>query len=177
MSMLKRSWFWWWGWKPEKVEDWLEEMELKGWNLYHVDLGSIRFQFKKGETRKLRYCADFQMNTDDQYFKLFADDGWELVWKGTGGWFIWKKSYTNGRPEIYTDSKSLIERNARLIKTLSSVVGGLLPIFLLLLTFYRNNGFINYVIWFYIFIFAFNGYVLLQLKRQNKKLRQNNIRY
>lgn len=176
MNMLKTSWCWWWGWKPEKVEEWLEDMERNGWNLYQVDLGSIRFRFKKGEPKKMRYCADFQMNTDDQYYKLFSDDGWELVWKGAGGWYIWKKPYTNERPEIYTDSKSLIDRNNRLIKTLSSVVGGLLPIFVVLLTVYRDNTFVNYVIWFYILIFAFNGYALFQLKRYNKKVIQNKIK-
>lgn len=176
MTMLKTSWCWWWGWKPEKVEELLEYMEASGWNLYQVDLGAIRFKFKKGEPKKLRYCADFQLNTDDQYYKLFDDDGWELFWKGAFGWVIWKKTYTNDRPEIYTDSKSLIHRNNRLIKLLTLVICGLLLIFVIELTDYEGSSFFKSVLWFYILIYLFYGYALFQLKRYNKKLKQGNIR-
>lgn len=40
-----------------KLEAWLEEMELKGWNLNHVDKLGLRFKFSKGEATKVRYCV------------------------------------------------------------------------------------------------------------------------
>jgi len=92
----------WSSWNPEKAEKWLENMESKGWIPYEVYMLGIRFKFKKGEARNVRYCIDFQQkSTEDQYIKLFEDDGWELVWNGDFGWYIWKKAYIKERPSIY----------------------------------------------------------------------------
>lgn len=34
MKEIKTTWHWWWGWESEKIENWLEEMELAGWSLF-----------------------------------------------------------------------------------------------------------------------------------------------
>lgn len=36
MSEVKRVIKWWWAWSHEMIENWLEDMEAQGWNLYHV---------------------------------------------------------------------------------------------------------------------------------------------
>lgn len=92
MSTLKTSWYLWWGWNPEKVEDWLEDMESKGWNLYQVDMLATRFKFKKDASQKVRYCVDYQPNIETQYIKLFNDDGWELIWNNDMGGIFGKRS-------------------------------------------------------------------------------------
>ncbi len=123
MKEVKTVWRRWGGWNIEKVENWLEEMEKKGWNLFKVDFTIMRFKFKKGESSKIRYCLDYQINVEDNYFELFKEDGWELVDNTISPWYIWRKSYEDKRPNIYTDTKSLIERNNRLLMT----VGLILP--------------------------------------------------
>jgi hypothetical protein len=37
-------------------------------------------------------------------------------------WYIWGKPYEDERPNIYTDTKSLIERNNRLFMTVGLIV-------------------------------------------------------
>ena len=132
----KVVWHWWWGWNTEKVENWLEEMEQKGLNLIKVDFAQIRFSFKKGESRKMRYCFDYPTYVKDNYFEIFKEDGWESMDNKMGPWFIWRKPYENERPSIYTDTKSLIEKNNRQIRTV--IFGVFVTLFLLSLVLISN---------------------------------------
>lgn len=173
MNEIKTAWHWWWGWNPEKIENWLEEMEMDGWNLFKVDFSYIRFKFEKGKSRKVRYCVDYQINVQDNYFELFKEDGWELVDDKIVPWYIWRKSYQDERPSIYTDTKSLIERNNRQIMTVGILV------LVELLIFYSAFESASGRIWLLVLLFmliVFLGYVTVQLYRYNKKLEQNEIR-
>jgi hypothetical protein len=174
MKETKTAWRWWWGWNPEKIENWLEEMEQKGWNLVSIGFAYIVFKFEKGESRKIRYCVDYQINVNDGYFGLFDEDGWELVGDKIAPWYIWRKTYENERPDIYTDTKSLIERNNRLLKTVGILVP--LEIFIFYMLLEHNSGIIWALI-FIVLILAFLGYVVAQLYRYNKKLEKNEIRF
>jgi hypothetical protein len=111
----------------------------------------------------------------NNYFELFKADGWELADDKIIPWYIWRKPYENERQSIYTDTKSLIERNNRLIKT----VGILVP--LEIVVFYRvfesgSDEIKSALMLFIILIFVFLGYVTAQLYRCNKKLEENEIR-
>lgn len=172
MKNIKTVWCWWWGWSPEKIENILEQMESKGWNLLQIGFGGIRLKFEKGESKKMRYCADFHLNVDKSYFNLFRDDGWELVWNGACGWYIWRKDYTNERPNIYTDTKSLIERNKRLLRMISLIFTA--QIFLFSTSIEKITR-MKAIISIYILIFIFEGYAIIQLNRYIKK-QQNSIK-
>lgn len=117
--MEKTSWHWWWGWNPEDIETWLEAMERGGWNLVHVGFLGVRFRFRGGECRQVRYCVDYQNNPDAEYHSLLADDGWHLVWRELG-WHLWQKPYVHERPNIFTDMASLVQRNRRLSTVLDA---------------------------------------------------------
>lgn len=172
---MKKVWFLWFGWNPEKAENWLEEMEAKGWNLVKINTLGLRFQFKQGESRKVRYCADYQANVEHQYTKLFEDDGWELVWNDAG-WYIWKKYYTEERPSIYTDLTSLVERNNRLALVLAPIIMLLVPVFALLVLTNRGGGVFGFLFWLYICVFALYGMTFLQIRRFNNKIKKDKIR-
>jgi hypothetical protein len=175
MNEIKTVWHWWWGWNPEKIEKWLEEMELDGWNLFQVDFSYIRFKLEKGESRKIRYCIDYQLNVEDTYFELFREDGWELVDDKIAPWYIWHKLYHDERPHIYTDTKSLIERNNRQLMT----VGILMPveIFIFFMLLENGSGRLELALTLFIFIIlVFFGYVIAQIYRYNKKLEQSETR-
>jgi hypothetical protein len=172
MEKIKTVWRWWWGWNPEKIENWLELMENEGWHLSKLDFNYIRFKFENGESRKIRYCVDYQINVQENYFELFKEDGWELVDDKSVPWFIWRKSYQDERPHIYTDTKSLIERNNRQIWTVGLVVP--VEIFVFYMVLEHSSG----EIWLLALLFliiVFLGYVTLQLYRYNKKLEKNEI--
>ena len=175
MRETKTACHWWWGWNPEKIENWLEKMELDGWNLVSVSFAYMIFKFEKGESRKMRYCVDYQINVGTNYFELFKEDDWELADDKIIPWYIWRKPYETERPSIYTDTKSLIERNNRLIKT----VGILVPLEIVIL--YRvfesgSDEIKSTLMLFIILIFVFLGYVTTQLYRCNKKLEKSEMR-
>ena len=173
--MIKKTWFLWWGWDPEKVEKWLEEMELRGWNLYNVGTMALNFSFKKGESRKVRYCADYQSEYDENYFNIFEDDGWELVWEGTG-WYIWKKPYTDERPAIYTDVNSFVERNNRLFSSLLPIFLWCIPIMTLLIIPNWDISAYRYIFWFYLVLLVLYLIVFYQLRKASDKLKKETIR-
>lgn len=170
----KVVWRWWWGWNTEKVENWLEEMEQKGWNLIKVDFAQIRFSFKTGESRKMRYCFDYPTYAKDNYFEIFKEDGWESMDNKMGPWFIWRKPYENERPSIYTDTKSLIEKNNRQIRTV--IFGVFVTLFLLSLVFISNFDSTKLISALLILSIVFYGYIIVQLRQNNKKLKQNAIK-
>ena len=173
MRETKTAWHWWWGWNPEKIENWLEEKEIEGWHLLKADVAYIRFKFEKGESRKVRYCIDYQLNVQNNYFELFKEDGWELMGEKFVPWYIWRKPYDDERPDIYTDTKSLIERNNRQLKTVGIIVP--LEIFVFYMLLEHDSGIAGALI-FIVLILAFLGYVAAQLYRYNKKLEKNEMR-
>jgi hypothetical protein len=176
MKEIKTAWHLWWGWNPEKIENWLEGMEKKGWNLFKVDFNYIRFKFEKGETRKVRYCVDYQISVQDNYFELFKEDGWELVENTDAPWYMWRKSYKDERPNIYTDTKSLIGRNNRLLKTVAIVMPS--QLFLFYLAFESGSGRIELALGiFSIIMIIFFGYAIVQLYRYNRKIGKNEINF
>ncbi len=174
MKEVKTVWRWWWGWKTEKVENWLEEMEKDGWNLIKVDFAQIRFSFKKGESRKMRYCWDYPAIPGDNYFELFKEDGWESMDNKMGPWFIWRKPYEDERPNIYTDTRSLIEKNNRQIRTV--IFGVFVTLFLLSLVLISNFDGTKLISALLILSFVFYGYIIVQLRQHNKKLKIDAIK-
>lgn len=175
MSEIKTVWHWWWGWNTEKVENWLEEMENKGFNLIKIDFAQIRFSFKKGESRKMRFCFDYPTYVEgDNYFEIFKEDGWESMDNKMGPWFIWRKPYENEKPSIYTDTKSLIEKNNRQIRTV--IFGILVTLFILSLLLISNFAGAKLISIPLILSIVFYIYIIAQLYQNNKKLKQNAIK-
>ena len=174
MKEVKTVWRMWGGWEIEKMEKWMEEMEEKGWALFKFDFTMMRFQFKKEESRKMRYCFDYQSNVGEDYFEIFKEDNWELVNETISPWFIWRKSYGNKKPSIYTDTRSLIERNNRQIRNIS--IGALISLILLsfvLITGFDDTKIISALLIIFILFF---GYLIAQLYQYNKKLKTTAIK-
>lgn len=174
MKDVKTIWHWWWGWNTEKMENWLEEMENNGFNLINVDFAQIRYTFKKGESKKMRYCFDFPSYVENSYFEIFEEDGWELMDNKMGPWFIWRKSYQNKRPNIYTDTKSLIERSRRQIRTvIFGIVVTVILISIILISNFYGSKLISALLALSI---VFYSYIIIQLYKYNEKLKQNAIK-
>lgn len=173
MNSIKTVWYWWWGWNPTNMENMLERMEASGWKLFQVDFYGLRFKFRRGQAETVRYSVDYQSKTEDDYLSLFDEDGWQMKWTGAGGWYLWRKPYTADRPDIFTDSSSLIERNNRLINLLTPLFYMLIVIFIILITVSYEK--FRWLIWFYIAIIAFYVFMLAQLRKYNQKLK-NEIR-
>jgi hypothetical protein len=174
MGEVKTVWRMWGGWKIEKMENWMEEMEQEGWSLFKFDFTMMRFQFRKAEGRKMRYCFDYQSKVGNDYFEIFREDGWELVDETISPWYIWRKSYADKRPSIYTDTRSLIDRNHRQIRNIS--LGATISIILLYLTLITGFDNTNIVPALLILSIVFYGYLIAQIYQYNKKLKLNAIK-
>ncbi|GGG76237.1 DUF2812 domain-containing protein [Paenibacillus radicis (ex Gao et al. 2016)] len=174
MREQKSEFKWWSNWAPEKLERWMEQKEATGWHLVRVSGNAIRFHYQKGEPRKMRYCVDYQNKVDGGYVSLFEEAGWTLVYKATG-WYIWGMAYEGDqRPEIYTDSDSLIERNKRLSTTLLIVLFMQFPILLV------NFGILSKfpLIWIvYLVLFSFLTYGIIRLNAANHRFKNKGGRF
>jgi hypothetical protein len=73
------------------------------------------------------YCVDYQMKVDPNYTGIFEDTGWEKIYSGAG-WYIWRQTYLNAKPEIFTDIDSMIDRNKRLIGVFTAITAAQIPI-------------------------------------------------
>ena len=126
---------------------------------------------KKEKAEKSDIVLITRHNVQDNYFELFKEDGWELVDNIATPWYIWRKSYEDERPNIYTDTKSLIERNNRLLKT----IGLILPsqFFVIYLALENRSGKIELAFGLFgLIMIVFFGYIIIQLYRYNKNLKE-----
>ena len=177
MKEVKTVWRWSVGWNIDNLEKWLEEMEMNEWNLIKADFTSfspMRLKFKKGKVRKIRYCFDYQSKVDDNYFEIFKEDGWKLIDTKKGPMFMWSKSYEIEKPHIYTDTKSLTERNNRTIRNI--LFGVFLSMFLFCLVLIGNFDHIILISLILAISLVVYGYLIAKLYRYNKKLKQNAIK-
>lgn len=174
MSLTKSVTKWWWGWEPEKIEDWLEQMDTDGWHLYNATGIGIRFHFVKEEPRRVRYCADYQSNIGPEYKQIFQDAGWELVYSGIG-WYIWRMEYEGERPDIYTDIDSLVGMNKRLITILGicAIIEALAMTSMGATLIFDQTTSMPKAMYgvLFSFIFSFIGYCLYKLLEYNRKLK------
>ena len=106
-----------WMYSPDRLEKWLETMEELGYNLYRVSRLGTTFYFIIGSPRKVSYCADYQNISDEGYYDMHREAGWNSVfisYSSIQKWTIWSKEYSlaEERPLIYSD-KSYHLKHAR----------------------------------------------------------------
>lgn len=101
-----------WTYAPDKIENWLEDMEMKGYNLVSINWLGITFNFLKGESRTIKYCVDYQNSVNDSYFEIHKFNRWEMMFTSQiplMKYTIWRKEYTDERPEIYSDKHQILK--------------------------------------------------------------------
>ncbi|MFS0560376.1 DUF2812 domain-containing protein [Terribacillus sp. 179-K 1B1 HS] len=105
MTERKKIRKWFSAWSDQKEEVWLQRMAQEGWQLDHY--GLFTYTFKAAPPTKLIYRLDYRIGTQNQdYFKLFEEDGWNLV-SASGGWYYFcKEDDGTDKLEIYTDAQS-----------------------------------------------------------------------
>jgi hypothetical protein len=169
MSNTRTRFRWWWGWKAESIEHWLEAQEADGWNLERAGGMGILFTFRRGERRRMAYRVDYQTDLRDDYVQLFEDAGWSLVGQGSG-WYYWRQAYDDVKPEIYTDVESLISRNRRQMR----ILGILLAMQILLMnTVYSraDSPFTGILALIHFTVTAALGFAIFRFIQANRRLR------
>lgn len=97
-----------WMYSPDRLEKWLETMEKLGYNLYRVSRTGTAFYFIISSPRQVSYCVDYQNISDESYYDVHRDAGWNNVFSSYSSlqkWTIWSREYSEGeeRPQIYSD--------------------------------------------------------------------------
>jgi hypothetical protein len=116
-----------WQYAPDRLEQWLEAMELQGFNLYRMNKLGIRFYFIKGKPRQMKYAVDFQKNTNPTYFNLNKECGWNLIftspWSSMQTMTVWSQAYSEDGivPEFYSDAQSRIHHAKKIAITYSLI--------------------------------------------------------
>ncbi|WP_341347291.1 DUF2812 domain-containing protein [Paenibacillus sp. FSL H3-0469] len=104
MARMKPGWMY----APDRLEQWLEDKEKHGWNLYKVGFGGTLFHFSKGRPRRMTYHADYQVIADEGYFELHQEAGWTRLYSSPFSlqkWTLWSREEQNAaeQQEIYSD--------------------------------------------------------------------------
>jgi len=112
------KWKFAWHYSPDKLESWLEKMELEGYNLQHVGKLGTNFYFTRGNSRRVKYCADYQNLSNQRYFEAHSDAGWKLMFTSFSGfmkWTLWAQEYEDGQqpPQMYSDNYHLLKHARR----------------------------------------------------------------
>lgn len=111
-----------WVYAPDKIEAWLEKMEIAGFRLYRMSRIGNRFFFIKGEPAKVKYYVDYQNKTDPGYFNLNMDSGWKLVFTSISriqAISVWSHVYNDEIPLFYSDKESRLKHAKRFARTYS----------------------------------------------------------
>ncbi|WP_407271390.1 DUF2812 domain-containing protein [Radiobacillus sp. PE A8.2] len=120
-----------WIYSPDKLEKWLEEMELAGNHLVRIGKLGVSFHFLKGSPRKVSYCADYQNSLTQSYFDLHKQAGWQPVFTSNAllnKWTIWSKTYESSEevPQLYSDPYHLLKHAKRVTITHISIFSPLI---------------------------------------------------
>ena len=75
-------------------------------------------RFTKGDAKKYKYVIDMQAFPKSEYISTYASFGWECVGR-MANMFIWRKAYTNEKPEAFSDRESIAKRNVRMAKAIT----------------------------------------------------------
>ncbi len=148
-----------WFYAPDKAEHWLEEMELKGYNLYRMSKTGSSFYFIKGAPRKMKYAVDYQNKTGPSYFAFNTECGWKLVFTSLSrsqAITVWSHEYIEDEniPEFYSDDQSKIKHAKRFALTYSLcfLPACILYIAIIIIELYTSNG--NTIPWATLLIFT-----------------------
>ena len=126
-------WRYAWQYSPDRLEQWLEKMELEGLNLHRVSKLGVKFLFARGSSRRVKYCADYRTVTEPGYFDTHRDAGWDPVFTSLtsfASWTIWAQEYAEGEepPELYSDKSDLLKHARRVTVTHACIFAPLLVI-------------------------------------------------
>ncbi|MBZ9688825.1 DUF2812 domain-containing protein [Clostridium estertheticum] len=108
IKKIKLGWFY----SPDKTEEWLENMEMKGYNLYRMSRSGSTFHFMNGEPRNVKYSLDFQITVNDSYFEIHKTNGWKMIFTSFSSFTkhtLWGKEYSDEKPALYSDNSHIIK--------------------------------------------------------------------
>ncbi|GAA0437449.1 hypothetical protein GCM10008983_12870 [Lentibacillus halophilus] len=129
------KWKFGWNYAPDKLEQWLRDMEEDGYNLTRISMAGLRFHFQEGEARKVSYCVDYQNSHRPSYFDMHKQAGWQLMYTSDvvlAKWAIWAKEYQTEEapPTLYSDRTHMLKHAKRIMITYMALFGPVVLMFI-----------------------------------------------
>jgi len=99
---------------PADFEQLMENLAAQGWAANKLGrFGAFKITLHESKPRNIRYVFDLNLFPNSDYHQTYEQFGWEYAGR-MSNCFIWRKEYTDIRPESFTDRESLVLRNKRL---------------------------------------------------------------
>ncbi|MCJ7696111.1 MAG: DUF2812 domain-containing protein [Anaerolineaceae bacterium] len=100
---------------PANFETWMEDMAIQGWKVEKIgQWSSLKMDFIEIAPKKYRFVYDMNSFPNEEYKSIYEQFGWEYVGQMASA-VIWRKEYTDQRPESFSDLESVEKRNKRVI--------------------------------------------------------------
>ena len=108
---------------PTNYEEWFEGLAEAGWHPVKINhLSSMRMVLEKSKPRKYKYAIELLGRLTPERKAMYADFGWEYVGR-MSSIFVWRKEYTDKRPEMFSDESSSQKHSQRFITAISFSFG------------------------------------------------------
>ncbi len=141
-----------WIYSPDKIENWLEDMESEGYNLYRMSKLGNSFFFIKDTPRKIKYVVDYQNKTGASYFTINTECGWKLIFTSLSRFqamTVWSHEYgVNGEPpQYYSDEQSKLKNAKKFALAYSLCFFPICAVYIALIIFEISAGVGHTVSW------------------------------
>lgn len=103
---------------PADYEAWFENLAEQGYHPRITPFSFIAMRFKKGEPKKYKYVVDLQAVPKKEYTQTYEGFGWEKAGK-MANMFVWRKEYTEDKPQAFSDAENVGKRNARVARAMT----------------------------------------------------------
>nr|WP_307895864.1 DUF2812 domain-containing protein [Clostridium botulinum] len=122
----------------------LRNYAKKGWILERV-VGGFFYKLRKDEPQDIIYSLDYQKDVNEEYFHMFKEAGWDIVISLGNEMHIFSAQY--GTKPIYSDFESNLGKYISMQNTVgkSAVYSLIVGIILIILSFFINNIFFNWI--------------------------------
>ncbi len=108
---------------PEAYESWFEDQAAEGWHPEKIrQFSSMRMVMEKGDAKKYKYAVELLGGLSPERKALYTDFGWEYVGRMSNV-FVWRKEYTDKRPEMFSDRPTAEKRTRRFSAAISVSLG------------------------------------------------------
>ena len=106
---------------PADFEKFMEKNAAEGWNVDEIhQWSSVAMKFHKTEPKKYRYVIDLNAFPTEEYKETYRQFGWEYMGR-MASMYVWRKGYTDERPEAFTDCQSVRKRSMNVFWVLTAL--------------------------------------------------------
>ena len=108
-----------WFLAPDKFENWVELMELKGMNFYRIDKTGTIVYFIKGHSRTIKYyvVGNFKNDLDDT--KQLLENEWKIVYSTSGQLgklVVLARVYERRKPLFFKKKEDYLKNAGKIVK-------------------------------------------------------------